>query len=237
MIAVDLHLHTCHSYDCETPLADVVRRCREVGLDCVAVTDHNTIEGAVRLRDQGMLRVIVGEEISTIDGELIGLFLTEEVSLGLTPLETIARVRAQGGLVCMPHPLGRKPFPAGTTMGVRQNGRFIPAPALLKANRLLSESVLGAIDLIEVLNARSPFDSTWAGVRQLAGLCGLPTTVGSDAHTSGEIGNARLTMPDFRDATDFLEALREGKPSGRKAPATVHLASTYAKLRKRLCSD
>ena len=90
MISVDLHLHTCCSYDCATPLREVVRASRRAGLDCVAVTDHNTVRGALRLRDAGEFRVIVGEEVSTTDGEMLGFFLSESVPRGLSPLETIA---------------------------------------------------------------------------------------------------------------------------------------------------
>lgn len=237
MISVDLHLHTCYSYDCATPLSDVVRGCRRAGLDCVAITDHNTISGALRLRDEGEFRVIVGEEISTTHGELLGFFLNKPVPRGLSPQETVGRIKEQGGLVCMPHPLGRKPYRSKGNMGSSLDGRFLPSSELLHANRLLTEDVLAALDLIEVINCRTPFASTWASMRRLAEMCGLPQTAGSDAHTQGEIGHARVVMPDFHDAASFLEGVRSAELSGTRSSASVHFASMYAKLRRRRCSD
>jgi predicted metal-dependent phosphoesterase TrpH len=237
VISVDLHLHTCYSYDCATPLPEVVRSCRRAGFDCAAVTDHNTISGALKLRDGGMFRVIVGEEISTTRGELLGLFLTAPVPRGLSPLETIDRIKDQGGLVCMPHPLGRKPFLNTVDMGSSLNGRFTPAARLLRANRLLTEDVLSRLDLLEVINCRTPFASTWAATRRLADLCGLPLTAGSDAHTPGEIGHARVVMPDFCDAPTFLTGIRAAELSGTRSSVFVHIASMYAKFGRRRCSD
>jgi len=237
VISVDLHLHTCYSYDCATPLQQVVRGCRRAGLDCVAVTDHNTISGALKLRDSGGIRVIVGEEISTTDGEMLGLFLTEPVSRGLSALETIERVKAQGGLVCIPHPLGRKPFSPQNDMGHTEDGRYMPSPRVTRASRLLTEEVLARVDLLEVINSRTPFVRTWDAMRRLVELSGLPSTAGSDAHTAGEIGRARVVMADFSDAQSFLAALRDARVSGVRSSVFVHFASMYAKLRGRACSD
>ncbi|MBN1152351.1 MAG: PHP domain-containing protein [Dehalococcoidia bacterium] len=203
----------------------------------MAVTDHNTIAGALRLRDSGAIRVIVGEEISTSDGELLGLFLTEPIPRGLSPLDTIARVKEQGGLVCIPHPLGRAPFPSTADMGHARDGRYIPSPRVTRANRLLTEAVLSQLDLMEVINCRTPFAQTWAATRRLASLCGLPLTAGSDAHTAGEIGHARVVMPDFSDAQTFLTAIRQAHLSGARSSVFVHMASMYAKLWRRGCSD
>lgn len=237
MISADLHVHTCYSYDCGTPLNEIIRGCLKSGVDCIAVTDHNTIAGALQLRDSQALRVIVGEEISTTHGELLGLFLTEPVPRGLTPLETIERIKQQGGLVCIPHPLGRRPFPASGEIGEMRNGNFVPSPRATRANRLLTEDVLSKVDLIEAINSRSPFPSTWRAVSRLVELSGIPATAGSDAHTAREIGRARVLMNDFTDATDFLTAIRTSSLSGSRSSAFIHFASMYAKLRRRKCSD
>jgi predicted metal-dependent phosphoesterase TrpH len=237
VIAVDLHLHTCHSYDCATPLHEIARSCTRAGLDCVAITDHNTITGALKLRDSGAVRVIIGEEVSTADGELIGLFLTEPVPRGLPALETIARVKAQGGLVCIPHPLGRKPFSRLNDLGGTQNGRYTPSPQVTRTSKLLIEDVLTRVDLLEVINSRTPFLSTWNAMRQLADLSSLPSTAGSDAHTPGEIGRARVMMPDFTDAQSFMTAIRDAQLLGSRSSVFVHFASMYAKLRRRTCSE
>ncbi len=237
MISADLHLHTCYSYDSATPLAEVARACRRARIDCVAVTDHNTIEGALRLRDSGAVHVVVGEEISTTAGELLGLFLTEPIPRGLSALETIERVHAQGGLVCIPHPLGRKPFSPSADMGSTHDGVYHPSPLVTRANRLLTEEVLSSIDMLEVINSRTMFARTWAATRTLAELCHLPLTAGSDAHTAAEIGHARVQMPDFTGATSFLIAIRQAQPSGVRSSMFVHLASMYAKIGSRSCSS
>jgi len=237
VISVDLHLHTCHSYDSATPLQDIVRGCRRAGIDCVAVTDHNTIAGALKLRDAGDIRVIVGEEISTTAGELLGLFLTEPIPHGLSATDTIERVQAQGGLVCIPHPLGRKPFSHTTDMGNTHEGQYVPSVYVTRANRLLTAEVISRVDMLEVINSRTMFGRTWAATRKLAELCHLPLTAGSDAHTAAEIGHARVQMPDFTDAHSFLAALQEARPSGVRSSAFVHFASMYAKLRSKPCSD
>ena len=151
MLRADLHVHTCYSGDSGTPLEQVISRCLEVGINCVAISDHNTIAGALKLKEIAPFKVIVAEEALTPVGELMGLFLTEEIPKGLSPEETIARIRSQGGLVGIPHPFGRAPF---------QN-----------AKELLSEKILSQVDVIEVFNSRTPFPSSstkaWKLVKEL----------------------------------------------------------------------
>lgn len=130
-------MHTEHSGDCDTPPGVLVRRCREVGLDCIAVTDHNTIRGALLARELADFKVIVGEEVKSSQGDIIGLFLSEEVPKGLSPLETVRRIKGQGGLVLVPHPFD----------AVRRGPL---SPAALR-------EILPYVDLIEVLNARTTF--------------------------------------------------------------------------------
>jgi hypothetical protein len=106
-LLLDLHSHTHHSYDAQIRPADYERAHAEGRLDVVAITDHNTITGALELREQAGFPVIVGQEIDTADGELIGLFLEEPVPAGLAAIETAERIRAQGGLVYLQHPFYR----------------------------------------------------------------------------------------------------------------------------------
>ncbi len=235
MISVDLHLHTCHSYDCATSLADVVRGARRAGLDCVAVTDHNTIDGALKLRASGDIRVIVGEEVGTAEGELLGLFLREPIPRGLTALETIQHIRGQGGLVCIPHPFGRRRFSPRTEVGAIDDGRVRLSKAVRRASRLLSEEVLERVDMLETINSRTLFKGTWSAIGRLAELYNLPVTAGSDAHTVREIGRSRVQMPDFSDAESFLAALRDARPSGVHSSVFIHFASMYARLSRGKC--
>src|SRR6185503_14438989 len=104
-IKVDMHTHSEYSPDSRTPLASQAAAIKAAGLNVVCATDHNTVEGALRLREiADGFRVIVGEEISSADGEIIGLFLETTVPRGLSAEETIARIREQGGIVSIPHP-------------------------------------------------------------------------------------------------------------------------------------
>ncbi len=212
MIKADLHLHTIYSGDSRSRLEQIIARCNEVEINCIAVTDHNTIAGAVEMRKTAPFKVIVGEEIHTSNGEVIGYFLTQEIPKGLTATETMRRIKEQGGLVAVPHPFDRL------------RGSAIQRSAL--------EAILPDVDIIEVLNARSILQryNTMAG--QLAQKHRLAASAGSDAHTLGEIGAAYIKMPDFNGKDDFLKALRQGKIMGQVSPRIVHLKSTLAKIRR-----
>ncbi|MFW6150774.1 MAG: PHP domain-containing protein [Chloroflexota bacterium] len=215
MITADLHIHTCYSHDSCTRLGEIVERCVELGLGCVAITDHGTIEGAIELQKIAPFRVIVGAEILTPVGEIMGLFLKEDVPGGLSPLETVARIKKQGALAGIPHPFGRWPI---------QN-----------SHKLLSPELIEQMDFLEVFNARSPFARSSDRAQQLALKYGKAGSAGSDAHTPGEIGKAYVEMRDFDGVGDFLEALASGRVHGERSSNLVHFASTLAKIRKKLC--
>lgn len=211
---IDLHCHTCHSPDslmsCETLLRSMDRR----GIDVVAITDHNTIAGALALCARAPERFVVGEEIKTTHGELIALFLEDEVPPGLTPEETIARVHAQGGLVGASHPLDRV---RGEALGMEN-----------------LQSIRRDLDFLEVLNSRTTFSKDNRQVRELAARWGLPGSAGSDAHAPSEVGRAYVVMTAFDGPQDFLHSLSMGQIGGRLSSPLVHLYSTYAKWCKRL---
>jgi len=217
LIKADLHIHTCYSIDCLTPLEQIVERCLELGINCIAVADHNTIAGALKLREFAPFKVIVAEEILTPVGEIMGLFLSEEVSQGLSPQETISRIKSQGGLVTIPHPFGRS-LPWNT-------------------NALTSAELLSQVDIIETFNSRTPFSNSIARAWKLAKEQGKAASAGSDAHTLGEIGRAYVEMPEFDGPDDFLNSLAQGKIFGQKSSYLAHLASTWAKIRKHILGD
>jgi len=156
--------------------------------------------------------VIVGEEIKTEVGEIIAYFLKEEVPKGLPVQEAIARVREQGGLVGVPHPLDRLRREA---MGL---------------THLLN--IIDQVDLLEAFNARTTFPSDNRRTLDLARERGLLVTAGSDAHTAWEIGHAYVEMPAFNDKDEFLRSLAQGQIVGRLTTPLIHLASTWAKLIK-----
>jgi predicted metal-dependent phosphoesterase TrpH len=217
LIKADLHIHTCYSMDCLTPLEQIVERCLKLGINCIAVADHNTIAGALKLREIAPFKVIVAQEILTPVGEIMGLFLREEVPKGLSPQETISRIRSQGGLVGIPHPFGRS-LPWNT-------------------NPLTSTEVLSQVDIIETFNSRTPFSSSIARAGKLAKEHGKVASAGSDAHTLGEIGRAYVEMPEFNGPDDFLNSLAQGKIFGQKSSYSTHFASIWARIRKHILGD
>jgi len=217
LIKADLHVHTCYSIDCLTPLEQIVARCLEIGINCIAVADHNTITGALKLREIAPFKVIIAEEILTPVGEIMGLFLSEEVPPGLSPQETISRIRSQGGLVGIPHPFGRS-LPWNT-------------------NKLTSTEILSQIDIIETFNSRTPFSISNTRAWQLSRDQGKAASAGSDAHTLGEIGRAYVEMQEFDGPEDFLNSLAQGKIFGQRSSYLAHFASTWARIRKHIRGD
>ena len=215
---IDFHVHTCYSGDSFTSLEAVIEACRKRGLGKVAITDHNTIAGALALSEMAPDLVIVGEEIKTDVGEIIAYFLKEEVPKGLPVREAIARVREQGGAVGVSHPLDRWRREA---MGL---------------THLLS--IIEQVDMLEAFNARATFSSDNRRVLDLARERGLLVTAGSDAHVPWEIGRAYVEMPAFNDndKDEFLRSLAQGQIVGRLTTPLIHFASTWAKLIKRLRS-
>ena len=192
-------------------------RCLELGIDCIAVADHNTITGALKLKEIAPFKIIVAEEILTPVGEIMGLFLNEAVPRGLSWQETISRIRNQGGLVAIPHPFGRS----------------LP----WNSNMLTSAEILSQVDIIETFNSRTPFSNSIARAWELAKEQDKVASAGSDAHTLSEIGRAYVEMPEFDGPDDFLNSLAQGKIFGQKSSYLAHFASTWAKIRKHIFGD
>ena len=214
MLKADLHIHSQYSMDCNMPLEKIIERCQELGVNCIALCDHGTAEGALKLREIAPFRVIVAEEVLTPYGEIMGLFLKETIPSGLSVEETIARIRAQGGLVGIPHPFD-------TFRHSAMKGQII-------------EEIADQIDIFEVLNARGILGRDSAKAEAFAAKYGLIRSAGSDAHTPGEIGNAYVEMPDFKGRDDFLEALKKGKISGHRSSPLIHFASLWARIKSKL---
>lgn len=214
MIKADLHIHTTYSMDCAMTLEQIIARCLKIGINCLAITDHNTIAGALRMKEIAPFPIIVGEEILTSGGEIIGLFLSQEIPSKLSIEETISLIKAQDGLVCIPHPYDR------LRLSMFRNQVF--------------ESIMPEVDIIEVFNARSLSPNSSARARHLVRKYDKLASAGSDAHTPSEIGNAYVEIPEFNGKDEFLASLAQGKISGNKSSPTVHFASTWARLRKNL---
>jgi len=215
LLKADLHVHTRYSKDSTSPTEKVVQRCIELGINCVAITDHDCIGGALEVKGIAPFKVIVGEEVLTSSGEIIGLFLTEEIPPHLSAEETVARIKSQGGLVCIPHPFDR----------------FRPHSRL---HRDALERIMPDVDLVEVFNSRTLLKRDIARAVELARSYGLPGTAGSDAHVTQEIGRAYIEIPEFNDAGQFKTALLQGVISGRRTSPLIHLYNVRNRLIKRL---
>ena len=210
----DLHIHTEYSLDCDTSLEQIISRCEEIGINCIAIGDHGTVEGALKIQDIAPFPVIVAEEILTHHGEIMGMFLKEGISSGLSAGETISSIRAQGGLVCIPHPF-----------------------SVFRASAIDTETleeIIEQVDIIEVFNARSILRRSSAKAKIFAQKYGIPGSAGSDAHTPCEIGNAYVEMPEFNGKDDFLDALAEGRVFGHRTNPLVHINSVWARLKSNL---
>lgn len=214
MLRADLHIHTNYSMDCNTPLDKVISRCLETGINCIAIADHGTTEGALKIQRLAPFPVIIAEEILTPHGEIMGMFLQETIPSGLSVEQTLLRIKAQGGLVCIPHPFDR----------IRHSG--------FDGNMI--ETIAGQIDIIEVFNSRSLTHQPSDTARSFAEKHGLAQSAGSDAHTAGEIGMACVEMPEFNGRDEFLQALAQSKICGQRSNPITHVASTLAKLKNRL---
>ena len=208
-----MHTHTEASPDSRTKLADQARAVLEAGIDVICATDHNTIDGALRLRELADgFRVVVGEEVSSRDGEIIGLFLERAIPRDLSGEETIARIHDQGGLAVVPHPFSI-------------NRRYHMRRASL--DRLRPE-----IDALETFNAREAIFLNNRSAAAYAKEHDIVGAAGSDAHRPSEIGRAFVEMPDFAGRGDFLESLRQGVTHGRLSGAGVHAYTRYDRFRK-----
>lgn len=215
MITLELHSHTHASGDCLMRPADIARTCQRQGIDRLAVTDHNTLRGALELRALAPELVIVGEEIMTTQGELLAYFVKEEIPPDLLPTETIARLRAQGAAISVSHPFDRL-----------RKGAWREADLA---------AILPRVDAIEVFNARCIYPEDNARALAFARDHAKLGTVGSDAHSHRELGRAVLRVAHApATSADLVAAFAVGERLTRLSSPAIHLTSTFAKHWKRL---
>ena len=190
---LDLHCHSSASFDSVASPERLMAKAHRIGLTHLAITDHERIDGALRARDRAPegLTIIVGEEVRSADGDMIGLYLERAVPPGLSAAETAAAIHEQGGLVGLPHPFDRFRSSGGSQAAAQQ--------------RTL-DALVAAVDYIEIHNARAyrdanPLAAAFAQTR------GLPGTVSSDAHSVMELGVAQTVVPGLVDGPAALLAL------------------------------
>lgn len=199
---VDLHLHSHFSHDGQSSLEELIARCAKCGLDRIALTDHNTVEGALALAKIAPELAIVAEEAKTHEGEVIGLFINKRIPPYLPPADAMDMIHGMGGLTYMPHPLDRN------------RSHFSP-------DRIVE--LAGKIDIIETYNPWCDAAANQAAARLAADLHKVAAT-GSDSHSADELGRSWMEIEDYTCPQDFLEKLRHARHvvttssgSGRRA--------------------
>jgi hypothetical protein len=213
-ILLEFHCHTSASKDSLTSPESLVESCRRKGIDRVVVTDHNTIAGAQAAQALDPECVIVGEEIMTTRGEILAAFVMEEIPAGLSPQETIRRLRGQGAFISVSHPFDEW----------RQGG--------WRLDDLLE--ILPLVDAIEGFNSRCMLPRFNARAMEFAREHGIPITVGSDAHAAFELGRSTLTLPPFEGPDGLRAVIRRGIAKTRGSPPWFHLTSRYASILKEM---
>ena len=213
MLRVDLHMHTHFSHDSDAPSKSIVDRCMKMGLNCIAVTDHNNIKGALEVQGIAPFSVIIGEEVKSSAGDIIGLFLTEEVPKGLSPLDTVQAIKEQGGLVMVPHPFDR----------------FRPSALRYQALR----EVLPFVDIFEAFNAHNLLGRDNERARVFGEEHRLVPAAVSDSHTPLELGRTYMEVPEFDGTpTGFKEALGGARLVRKRANQVLRLTTVYVKAKR-----
>lgn len=212
IIKAEFHCHTVYSPDSLVELAALLKACDERGIDKIAITDHGSIQGALKAHKMAPERVIVAEEVETPEGELLGYFMTEEIPQGLPAVEVVRRLRGQGAFISMAHPFD--PFRSWWT-------------------EKTLEQILPHLDGLEVFNARFRRDEYNRAAYEYAIEHGKALMAGSDAHAVSELGRANMTMPWFDDADGLRKAAREATISGELSGLYVHMVSTFARVAKK----
>lgn len=219
MLSCDLHVHTSFSRDGESTPEEMIRRAEATGLDAIAITDHDTVEGAIAaLGIPASIVIIPGIEISTRQGHLIALGVTEKIPSGLDVLETIALARGMGAVLILPHPYHIWRHGVGRKL----------------------RSALYSVDAIEVFNSRYIVGSANLKAARIARRIGKPCVGGSDAHHSRYVGFGRTNVDAERDCQSILAAIRAGRTSaaGKMTPLPSYtrqtIRNTWKKFRRRI---
>lgn len=213
MIKAIFHIHTEYSNHGNILIDDLEKVCIDNKIDVVFITEHNTIQPAKEAQKLfKKTKIVIGEEIRTSEGEIIGIFLKNEILSGLAPEETISLIRAQGGIAVVPHPYDILRF------------ETIQPRAL---NRILH-----SIDIIEIFNSRNIFQNANKRADNLANEYNKYKIVGSDAHTRSELTNSLIFMEDFTSSKEFMNCLPKAKFVCRKSGLWPHVVSKYIKFFK-----
>jgi predicted metal-dependent phosphoesterase TrpH len=213
----DFHIHTRFSRDSILTEEKFIKVAIERGLTHVAITNHNNVEGAIAVRDKvaelglsDQLTVIPGEEVSTADGEVVGIFLTKTIPRGLSANETADEIHRQGGLVSVPHPFD--PF----------RGSHI------KEGPLRNLADVGKIDMLEIFNCRVTLQRHNEEAAEFAKRYGIPGIAASDSHSSFEVAMAFNAMPAFDTADELRASLQQNEWHASRSSVFIHATTRWA---------
>jgi predicted metal-dependent phosphoesterase TrpH len=210
-INVELHTHTYFSKCGNAKLEDILNVCEKQSISAVAITDHDTLQGAFALKEKAPnnLQVIIGEEITTIDGEIIGLFLHKEISGKNKSVEDVIKeIKSQNGLVYVPHPFDK--FRKGLNFE--------------KLNKIVE-----MIDIFEIYNSRCLLPKFNRLASEFAQQHNLLPAVGSDAHTISEFGKTTINMAVFNNKEEFMNNLKYAKFKTKYSSPFNHVKSLFLK--------
>ncbi|PSP89175.1 phosphoesterase [Halobacteriales archaeon QS_4_69_34] len=221
MLSVELHAHSALSFDGRDPIELLLAQAEAVGLDALAVTDHDGIdasrEAAERAPDFGLVG-IVGSEVTSAAGHVLALDIEEGVPAGLPFAETLSAIHEQGGLAVVPHPFQR------SRSGVAPN---------------VTREALAGADAVEVYNSRLLTGRSNRRAARFARERDLPATAGSDAHIAEMVGQA-VTQVDAaeRSAGAIIAAIREGRTAviGKRTPWRISLRQAAGGVERRVRS-
>jgi predicted metal-dependent phosphoesterase TrpH len=210
-ISVDFHCHTAASKDSCTKPEKLIESARKNGLDRIVITDHNSIQGALKAFSLAPDLVIVGEEIKTTKGELLAAYLKKEIPGGLEPFKTIQILRDQGAFISISHPFDWR-------TGAWEYSELM--------------EIIHEVDALEVFNSRCMKKDANKLAMDFANQFHLAGTAGSDAHVAFEIGNGYVEVQTFSNAEELKHVIKSGKIMGRMASFWVHIFSRFARINK-----
>lgn len=213
MIKIDLHTHSVGSPDGGITAEEYGRLLDDKVLDMIAVTDHDSIEQALVIQNKLGPRIIIGEEITSLEGEIIGLFLKQKVEPGLSALQTVQAIKSQGGLVYIPHPFET------VRKGITQS---------------VIDSISDEIDIVEVYNGRAVFHNkgpqalTWARLHNKIGAAS------SDAHGLKGVGTTYSSVESVPTKESFLEVLKTERLTTKRPPLLSLFYPKYNRFRDKI---
>ena len=204
-IRAEFHCHTVYSHDSSNRIPQLLAAAHGCGIARLAITDHNTIRGALLAKELDPQLVIVGEEILTEQGELLAYYVKEEIPRGLSARETIARLKDQGAFIAIPH-----------VFDFRRHGWHMPD--LLE--------ILPFVDALEIFNARCLAGSINRRALEFAEERALPMIAGSDAHSLVELGLGSVVLPEFNSPEELRKALKTAVIEGRLVSPMEHFKAS-----------